>query len=726
MVPDLHDASPSAAMQAFLRPRSVAVVGATERPGFAATTLRNAVGSDFRGSVHPVNPNYEQLAGLPCHPSLKAVPDPVDLALVVVPAAAVPGVLEDCGAVGVKAAIIYSSGFAETGPEGQRLQERVLATARERGIRLLGPNCMGLFHQPSGLVASFTSALNTGLLPGSGAAYVGQSGAIGGAVLGMAKERGFGLTTWASTGNEMDLSVAEIAEGLVESDDIRVVAAYLESIPDGETWSRLTARVQELGKHLVVLRSGRSEAGRRAAASHTGAMVRPDAAFTLLNHERGVVSVDDVASLVDAVEVLVRDRRPPGPRIAVVTSSGGVGSLMADHIEEAGLRLAELKPRTQEELGELIPAYGSVANPVDVTAQLFTQGDRAFEAACSPLVTDENVDALVIVLTTVTGERAVTIAEGIVRLAAGTTKPVAVVWAASHEETLDGRRVLRTGGVPVTSSVPGQIALLQKMSQAVPVPVDTTEPDRTRALPGDLVDELFAAPATVTEAAGARLLDALGIPRPEAVLATSEQDAVAAADRLRAPLVFKVQSPQIAHKSDVHGVRVGVAADQAAAAYRQIRSAGEAVAGAQVEGVLVQEMAAPGTELIVGVRGSRDGYPPVVTVGIGGVATEIYADVVSASAPVTRERARELLRGLRGWPLLDGYRGRQRVAVDAVVDAVVALSRAAVELGERLDELEINPLVVDASGISALDLLIRSRGAKRPDSNNNATSNKDD
>jgi acyl-CoA synthetase (NDP forming) len=706
--------------RALLHPGSVALIGASARDGFAARTLENLVGFGFPGRIYPVNPRYAELAGLRCYPSIGAIGEPVDLALIAVPAVAVPAVIEECASAGVAAASAFSSGFAELGPEGLLLQQRMTATAARTGMRILGPNCMGHFYQPASLVASFTSALRSGLLPGSGVAYLGQSGAIGGAVMGMLAEHGHGLSAWFSTGNEADLTTAEIAAALVEDDTVRIVAAYLENVPDGAAWQQLTRRIVELGKRLVVLRSGRSAAGRRAAASHTGAMVRSDAAFGLLNADRGVIEVDDVEELVDTVELLVADRRPAGPAVAVLTSSGGTGGLLADQLESAGLVLAELKPHTQAAIARLIPAYGSVANPVDVTAQLFTQDMDAFVQACRPVLDDDGVDVLT-VISTVVGPGATAIAEGIVCLCQDSTKPIGVVLITPAGATGDARRVLHHAGVPVATSMPAYVKLLRN---ALVRPRGTaraalTQSELTRSesagqssvLGGALVAELFGADAaeTITEAPGARVLDAVGIPRPRGVLVTTETEADLAVRDLAPPFVLKIQSPQIAHKSDIGGVRVGIRRQDAIQVYREVRAAGERVSGARVDGVLVQEMASAGTELILGVRGARDGYPPVLAVGFGGVLTELYADVVSILAPVDPDQVRVLLRRLRGWPLLNGYRGAPPAALDAVVAAVVALGRVAVELGDRLDELEINPLVVNERGATAVDLVIRPR-----------------
>lgn len=737
-------------LERLLRPGSVAVIGASARPGFPSRALANLVEHGFDGAVYPVNPNYGELAGLRCYPSLDAIGAPVDLALIAVPAAALDTVVADCVAAGVGAGVVFSSGFAELGADGRAAQDRFTAIARDGGMRLLGPNCMGLINRPAdrpgALVASFTASVGPGLGCASGAAYVGQSGAIGGAVIGMARERGIGLTAWASTGNEADLSAVELGAALIEQDDVRVLTTYLETVPDGAAWSALTGRARELGKPVIVLRSGRSTPGRRAAASHTGALVRGDAAFELVCARDGVIGVDDVEELVDALEVLLSGRRPAGPRVAVLTSSGGSGAIACDRLDAAGLSLAELSPATREDLAARIPAYGSAANPVDVTAQLFNAGDEAFAAVCRPLLSEDGVDAVMIILTTLIGDRADRIADVIATVAAETTKPVGVVWEAAVSETWHARQVLRAAGVPVTTSIPHYVTTLRRALAPAPSPDGSGAGHATTAAPGPASE---AGPATsgtspcgtrgaapgatpapgpggstprrsspgalgldlpgvVTEARGGALLDALGVGRPDGELVGAADDAVEVARRLGGSLVFKISAPSIPHKTDVGGVRAGVDAADAGAvrdAYRAVRAAGDGAP--DVEGVLVQRMAPPGVELLVGLQGARDGYPPVLTVGIGGVATEIYADTTSTLAPATPAEVAALLRRLRGAPLLDGYRGRPPADARAAATAISALSAYAAELGDALDELEINPLLVHPDGVTAADLIVR-------------------
>ncbi len=689
----VHSRSPDSPQMSLsktlLHPDTIAVIGASVCVGFAATVLNNLVDAGFEGQIYPVNLGHDELAELVCYPRLDAVPGPVNLALVAVPAVSVPAVLEDCAMAGVAAAIVFASGFAELGDKGRALQNEISAIAARSGMRILGPNCKGMFHQSTRLVASFTGSLRSGLLPSSGVAYVGQCGAI----LGMAQERGYGLGSWFSTGNEADLSVADITAMLLEKEEVKVIAVYLESVPDGAAWQRLSSRACALSKRVVALRSGQSESGRRAAASHTGAMVRSDGVFGLLNRQFGIIEVTDVDELVEIVAALIADKEPKGPRVAVITSSGGAGSLLPDHLHTAGLARAELDAGTRTELAKLIPTYGSVVNPIDVTAQLFTQEGGQFESACRMLLADSSVDALVVLLTTITGNAATALATGIARLARQTSKHISVVWMASVGETWEARQALQRAGVVVSSSLSRQTHLLSKMSlRAASFSNDESSRALVETHPGQVVlDRLLGTGDTITEATGDEFLDAIGIGRPPGILVATEQEAAEAAQTLGGSLALKIQSPQISHKSDTGGVRLDVDPADVSHVFREILAAGGKVASAKIEGVLIQRMSEPGVGLIVGVQGAREGYPPVLTVGIGGVTAEIYADVVSALAPITPPHVHELLRTLRGWPLLDGHRGRPRVAVGAVVTALVVLSKIAFELGERLGELETNP-----------------------------------
>ncbi|WP_211841325.1 acetate--CoA ligase family protein [Saccharopolyspora antimicrobica] len=681
-------------MDGLLHPRAVAVVGASERSAMAGRLTRYLSG--FDGPVYPVNPNHRRVHGLPCYPSLLELPGPVDLVLVLVPAARVLSAVEDAGRAGASFAVVLSSGFAEVGADGRALQEQLVEVADRYGMRVVGPNCQGLLYRPTGLAATFTAAADGVPQPDSGIAYVGQSGALGGSFLGKARDRGIGLTAWISVGNQADLTTTDAAELLVADPNVRVLACYLEELPDGARWRRLTVQAAAAGKHVVVLRSGRSAAGERAVASHTGALVRAGAAFDLLTRESGAIQVDDLDELLDTAVALTGESRPRGHRIGVITSSGGAGGLAADQAEAAGLVLPELERAAQDVLAPLIPAFGSTANPVDVTAQVIDDAGQ-FGAVCDAVAESGEVDAVLVVLTTIGGAAAVEVAEAILRAAERSTTPFVVAWLYSHEQIAEAGSMLRRNGIPVLDTTTAALRLITRL---VPQEGRRAEPAAPRGL------SRFLDRPSLTEASGAHLLDALQIARPRGRI-VDPADAETVARELGEHVVLKVQSPDLAHKSDVGGVLVGIPAERAGRAAQEMLDAVAASAPhARIDGVLVQEVLPPGVELLVGVQGSKHGYPPVVTVGMGGTTTELYSDVASALGPLDAGQAVALLRRLRGWPLLDGFRGRPRCDVDAAAAAIASLSQAAVELGTDLTELEINPLMVHATGAVAADLLV--------------------
>lgn len=696
----------------LLRPRGIALLGVSGRAdNLMARPLRYLVEHGFDGGIYPINPKYDELSGLRCYPSLADAPGPVDLVLVLVPAEAVENAIRQAATVGAGVAVVFASGYAETGPEGNALQQRLTAVARETGVRVLGPNCQGFLYAPNGVVATFTAAADRPLTHDSGVGYVGQSGAVGGSILDLATGMGLGLSAWASTGNQADLSLVEVSSELLLDPAIRVLMLYVEAADDGAAYARLARQAYELGKHLVVLRSGRSSAGRRAAASHTGSMLGDDVAFVLTSEQHGVVLVDDIDELLCVAAVLAQGSAPEGPRIAVVTTSGGAGSLAADRCEEVGLELPELSAAVQDRLRPLIPAFGALANPVDVTAQLFSRGGHAFGDVCRIVAADPSVDVVAVLVTMVVGEPGARLAEDLVATADKLGKPLLVAWLAGQELTVEGRAVFRAAGMPVFGSI-GDLARSairmcppQHRGSAPALPPAPVVPvAEVRGL-------LEAVPVD-----GQALLRAIGIAQPSAVLATTADEAQQAAAALGGPAVLKLHAGELAHKSDVGGVRVGVPAAQAAQVFGELLAAAAAHHVPAVEGVLVQELIPAGTELIVGATAGQDGFPPVVTVGLGGVTTELYRDLASGLAPVSPEQAWTMLRSLRAWPLLAGFRGAEPADVAAAVDAVVRVSQAVAAAGDRLVELEVNPLIVAARGrgATAVDVLVRTTSGSAP------------
>jgi acetate---CoA ligase (ADP-forming) len=706
----IAEQEPQRNIDALFQPRSIAIVGASENiERISGRLLYYLKRHGYDKPIYPVNPRRDKVQGLPCYPSLAEVPGPIDLVLVMLAAEHTVDVIRQAGSVGARAAIVYGSGFAETGREGEELQERLSATARQAGVRVLGPNCIGLINLMEGVAASFTRSLDLSPLRCGPVAYFGQSGAVGGSILNLTQERGLGLSVWASTGNQADLDILELAEEFINRSDILVFAVYLEDLPDGERYRRLARRVRQTGKHLVILRSGRSEAGQRAVASHTGAMLSPGLGFELVSEKEGVVLVDDVDELIDVAFALSANPLPEGGRVGIVTSSGGAGILAADHCELNGLSVPEMPAETRDRLTALVPAFGAVDNPVDVTAQLFNQMESGhpelFREVC--LAVGETFDVLVVGLTMLTGDIARQIATDLVTVAETLRKPVLVAWLIGDELGAPAKNILTDAGLPVFSSTRAAVSAAARLVRRGAAEAEYTTPEG-RKEPADITPWL--ARPTVLEGEGAALLGALGIPHPPGRLVNSPEEAESAAREMGEDLVLKIQSPDISHKTDVGGLRLGVTPENAPRVYEELVShVSNEVPRAAIHGVLVQSMAPPGGhELILGVtRDPTFGY--LLTLGFGGIGTEIYRDVASAVLPLSRAEAYELLKSLAGAPLLLGYRGRPPADVEALLDAICSVADSVEASGGRVQELEINPLFVypEGRGILAADLVVR-------------------
>jgi len=689
---------PTDGLAALLRPRSIAVVGVSSSGrGLGATTVRTIQRFGFDGPVVAINPRATEVAGVPCYPSLREVPHQVDLALLFTGGDRIRDSVLDAAAAGVGAIVIFASGFAEGGADGAVREREIIELARAHGIRVLGPNCQGVVSLAGGLAATFSNALWTDEIgPPSPVAYIGQSGAIGGAVFDLGRERGCVPALWISTGNQADLSVVELADRALDDDGLRVLMLYLESVPHADDWIPLCRRAAELGKHIVLLRSGTTEVGRSAVASHTGSMVGQDEAFKLASSAAGVVVVSDINELVDAAMSLVRGAAPSGRRIGVVTTSGGAGGLCADMSVGLGLEMATLSPETTASLIPVLSDFAQPHNPVDVTADLVSGRPHDLGEVCRLVAADPAVDHVLVVVSAVVGKIAERIARGIIEARTCSETAFSVVYLSSHDRTLEVRRIYAEGGIPVFDSIGAALRATSHVVTAGSVGTTVPTGHRTPA-PSD-------APAyrVLTEAEGSPVLVAAGIAVPGGRLTRSRAEAEAVAGELGDDLVVKLQSPQILHKTEMGLVVVGATAAEVGALYdemtaRAVRHAPHAV----VEGVLVQRRVRSGVEVLIDVQVQDKGYPPVLTVGLGGTAVELYADVETGLLPVDHDTALQMLRRLRGWPLLDGFRGGPVHDVDAAAQAIVATSEVATALGPTLVEFEINPLIVHEKGHGA-------------------------
>ncbi|MCA1646314.1 MAG: acetate--CoA ligase family protein [Chloroflexi bacterium] len=694
-----------AELSALFEPRSVALIGASADPGsISARPLRLLQQHGFAGRLYPVNPKYHELRGLAVYPTIAAVPAPVDLALVVVPAPAVAGVLEECAAAGVRCAVVITSGFAESGLSGLHLQRQIADVVKRTALRVCGPNSEGVYNPANRLCATFSPAVDPehGYVPveGGPAAVVSQSGGLAFALLNHAQERGLAIGAVISTGNEVDLGWADYAEYLLDRPDIRVILGFVEAFRQPDRLVRIAHKAARLRKPMVIAKIGRSEAGRRAAASHTASLVGADAAHSAAFRQLGIMRVDDVDEMLDLAAYFSVGRLPPGRRVAVLTASGGAGAWLADACASRGLELPPPDTADQATIRSFIPAYGSVGNPVDITAQAVLEG--GFERALGVLCASARFDVVAPVATLVREERFFETLRDLKDAIAGTSAAVAYYSYTRASPAVIA--ALTELGIPCFST-PGRTA--RALSAAAEYAEFLDRLDQVAVFqPIDRSGEWPPPAGALSEYSARMFLHPLAIHSPGECLASSAEEAVMSVEALGGgPVALKIQSPDLAHKTDVGGVRLGLrtVADVRSAFAELVEVAQRRHPAARIEGVLVQKMAPPGVEAFVAAR-REPLLGPLVLVGMGGVDVEVLGDVAIRLAPVSLAEAHVMVAELRGAALLGGTRGRPPADVEALARAVVRISVMAANLPPNVINVEINPLLVLAAGDGLLML----------------------
>ncbi|HEU4367284.1 MAG TPA: acetate--CoA ligase family protein [Methylomirabilota bacterium] len=677
-------------LTALFAPAGVAVLGVSRSPSkLGHRLLQNVKDGGYAGAVYPVNPSGESILGCATVPSVEALPAGLDLALVSLPAPAVPAAIAALAARGVRAAVILSSGFGEVDDGGRSTQAGLLATARAAGLRLVGPNCMGVYSAPARLNGTYFWDLPR---TQGGISIVSQSGAYGGLIFRHLGGRGLGVARFVSIGNQMDVEIAEVVEWLVDDPATTLIACFVEALRDGPRF--LAAARRAAGrKPIVVLKGGRSDAGRRAAGSHTGSLAGSYDVFRAACLGAGAVLAEETEEFFDAIETLAaRPPVPRAPRIAVVTVSGGPSVVAADTAEREGLAVPSLSNATQAALRGLLPAFAAVGNPVDLTPQV----EPGNIATAVRQVFDE---------TTIGGVVAVNVgldipefADGIVQAARATGKP-AVAFTADAPE-ISAR--FRADGVPVLPSPERAVRAWRALWRARP-PAPRTTP-KPPALTAELRRALEATQGLLPYALARRLLEACGIRFCREAIAGGAEEAVAAAERVGYPVVIKADAAGLTHKTEVGGVILDVAD---AAAVRAACATLRARAGA--ERFVVQERVGPGVELLVGAR--RDEvFGPVVVVGAGGVLTEVLHDVSVRLAPLGKGEAEAMLEEGARPRLLAGPRGLRPVERTALVGAIHAVA-ALIVAEPRIQEIDLNPLIAAGADLVAVDALVLVGGA---------------
>ncbi|TDA69726.1 MAG: CoA-binding protein [Clostridia bacterium] len=703
-------------LKVMFSPRSITIVGVSNDPGkLSGKPFHFLQRYGYQGDIYLVNPRYRQIDGVRCYENVAKVPRQADLAIISLPAAAVPQALEECAEQGIKAAVILSSGFAEVGEKGQELEDRIREIATRYRMAICGPNCAGFINVTEKVTASFVQALEYGELYPGPVSFVGQSGALGTAIMAVAARDLIGFNFWVSTGNEAVLTFADYVSFVIEQEDTRVVIGYMEDARNGEALKQAAYRALELGKPVAILKAGRSEMGAKAAASHTGALAGSDKVYDAVFRQAGIIRAHDVEQLLDLAVICSSPRQPEKPRVAVATISGGAGIVIADACEEFGLQLAKFAPETIQALQEILPPFAAINNPVDLTTSLLLYPDLLTRSMRAMLV-DPGVDNLLIFLS-LQYSKAEELARNIAEVATGSSKPVVVSWMGMPREALS---ILRDTHIPAftdpTRAVKAMALLVDynrrrelylKLNSKYKVA--PTHSSNQAAAKEIIKNSRISGKGVIPEFAAKQLLRAYDVPVPRGIMVKDEDELAQVEDKITFPVVTKVVSPDIVHKTDAGAVILGLdSVVKMKEAYRRITMrAREYNPDAYIQGVLVEEMAGSGIEVIIGIKQDRR-FGPVVTVGLGGVFVEVFKDVSLRPAPVTEQEAREMLQELRAYPLLLGIRGSEPGDINELVKVVSRVSHMALDLKNEIAELDINPLIVypDRYGVMAVDAVV--------------------
>jgi acetyltransferase len=689
------------ALKALLAPRSIAILGASsDFRKVSGRPVKHLLDKGYKGRIYPVNPRAETIGPLKAYPSVAAIEDDIDLAIIVLPASEVLNCVRELGAKGVPVAVIFSSGFSEMGDAGRKYEQDVVAAAREGGVRLCGPNCLGLINSFDNVLATFSQYADS-VTPSGPIGFVTQSGAFGTAIAALARRRGLGLGYFVNTGNEADLTFSDIMGEVIRDPRIKMGAGYIEGLKGGEGFVALAEQAMVAGKPLVMTKVGRLGAGARAAASHTGSLAGDDVVFDGVVRQHGIIRARNEEHMLDIAEVMSCCKLPEGNGIGLLTQSGGAGVLMADRAQEVGLSVPLLQPQTQAALQKVIPGFGAVGNPVDVTGQ-FVADPNLLSESVKLMLADPNVDVGIVWFQLMEAhvEKLVKV---LVEIRDQVTKPFVVCWVAAPEAGIlalrkEGIAVLR-GAEPAVDAV----AALVQYAEMRRKWLARREEKKAIALP--TLD--LPAGSVVSTMDGVKLLERCGIAHVPTMLAASADEAARAAGQLGYPVVLKIESPDILHKTEAGGVILRLTDEEKVrqAFDRIIANAKAYNPNARLHGVVVQAMAGGDTEFVIGLQNDPV-FGPVIMAGLGGVLIEVLRDVVFRKVPLCESEAADMLDALHGKAVLAGVRGRPAVDRKGLVAMICAVSRLGAALGPRLSTLDLNPVMLGETSATAVDWLM--------------------
>ncbi len=699
----------------LMAPTSVAIIGVSESSTrIGGRLLKYLTKHGYKGELTLVNPKYKALNGIKCYPSISDVPMQIDCALVAVPGKFVLPVLNECADNKVGSAVIFSSGFAEMGRSGRQAQNEFKALAKKTNMRICGPNCIGLVNFNDNIALSFSQFLEIDAFTPGSIGFISQIGALGGSMANRAQDNGIGLSCFISSGNEADLEVADYIKHLVLHDDkTTVIAAIIEGFKDGRKFIEAADLAFAHRKPIIVLKIGETEVGGKAAASHTGSLTGSDSVIDAVLSQKGVIRVRNYDELLQTAALFSKKRVPKGNRVGILSSSGGAGIIMADHYTKLGLAVPEPSQHTVDLASKEMAAFGQVANPFDLTGQIFSDPEM-FKRCLNYFIADENFDIIQVNMSMVAGQASVNRAEQLLEVVGKSSKPVVAWWAAGSLSN-PGIQTLNNSDVASFLS-PDRCAVAVKslvdyhrissktsaetqVNDSLDLPVVQ---DQARII-------LNNADRSLSEHQSKALLELYGIPVTVERVVCSAEEAATVAEKIGFPVVLKIDSPDILHKTEANVIRLGINTTQETArAYLEIMdNASRYNPEARINGVVVQEMVPGGIEVIAGM--SQDAqFGPVIAFGLGGIYVEVLKDIALRVTPLSKADAANMVREIKGYPILSGLRGNTPADIDAVIDLLQNLSRLVQDFKEDIAEIDINPLVVfnEGKGVKALDALI--------------------
>jgi len=691
-------------LDVLFNPRTVAVIGATNKEGHVGHALmKNLIGRGFNGTVYPINPKRESVYGVKAYPAIADAPDKIDLAIIATPAKTVPALVEECGKAGVSGVVIISSGFMEAGREGEQMSEEMMETAKKYGMRIIGPNCLGFMKPSINLNASFANKM---ALPGN-IAFISQSGALGTAILDWSITQNVGLSHFVSIGSMIDVGFHDLIDYFGNDPGTSSILVYMESLTNARKFLS-AARAFARTKPIIVLKAGKSQEGSKAAMSHTGTLTGNDAAFDAAFKRAGVVRVSTIGELFDSAQTLAMQKRPAGNRLAIITNAGGPGVIATDYLVTHGGELARLSQETTRKLDEFLPPAWSRSNPVDV---LGDADPLKYKKAVEMCVEDEGVDGVLVILTPQAMTDAAGIARDIASLPNRNKKTVLASWMGG-DDVEKGREILKDGNIPVYRIPESAIRCFMNMYRysknlellyETPATIPhafTPKTEENRKLIDDVIKE---GRYVLTEEEAKKLLANYDIPVTNNALAKTREEAAEAAARIGFPVVVKISSPDILHKSDIGGVKVGVRTrEEVEKAFDEImESARKNKPDAEIKGIFVENMASKRHELLIGCKKDPI-FGPMIVFGMGGIAVEVFKDTNVGLPPLNMALSMRLIEETKIYKLLKGYRGTEGVDISAIQFLLYKFAYLVMDFPE-IKEVDINPFAVDEDGGIVLD-----------------------